>query len=118
MAIYDRSVPESQKAYAMGVSTAILRLGGNIPGPILIGAFIDQSCLLWDNSCGSSTTCWIYDSKKMGIYLTLSLVAIKLLSTFCFLLSWWFYRKESTESQDLQNFTLERKDIAADVNFI
>ncbi|EDV19391.1 uncharacterized protein TRIADDRAFT_33605 [Trichoplax adhaerens] len=110
-----RSVPENQRVYALGVSSAMIRLAGNLPGPILIGAFIDYSCLLWGNECDSSSTCWFYDSRKMGMYLYISLIMIKLLSTFLFILSWRYYRKDqglsSTGSTHLLDFSHKSEDI-------
>ena len=103
-----RAVSDDQRVYALGISTSISRVAGNIPGPILIGAFIDYSCILWNNDCSSSSTCWIYDSQKMSSYLYGSLVVVKLISTTFFMLSWWFYTKipviDSSKTNDLKDF--------------
>ena len=40
---------------------------GTIPGPIIFGAIIDSTCVLWDiNECGIKGACWIYDNIKMA----------------------------------------------------
>ena len=40
---------------AVGLQTIVARLVGGIPGPILYGYFIDDTCILWQPStCGKS----------------------------------------------------------------
>ena len=47
------SVKEEEKSMAVGVQTILARLIGGIPGPIIYGYFIDNTCILWDrNECG------------------------------------------------------------------
>ncbi|XP_078667309.1 solute carrier organic anion transporter family member 4C1-like [Branchiostoma floridae x Branchiostoma belcheri] len=81
-----RCVPESQRSLALGVQTIILRFLGSIPGPIIFGKIIDDTCLLWQEKCGERGSCWIYDKEAMAykflmvalIWQTLSLVGFGL----------------------------------------
>ena len=42
------------------------RLLGAIPAPIIIGAMIDDACLVWsENDDGSQGNCFIYDNKGL-----------------------------------------------------
>lgn len=43
-----RVVAEHQRSLALGIGSAIQRIGGAIPGPLIIGAILDGSCLLWE----------------------------------------------------------------------
>ena len=36
---------------------------GSAPGPIVVGAVIDSSCLVWQQVCGETGSCWIYDNE-------------------------------------------------------
>uniref|UniRef100_A0A8B9IW25 Kazal-like domain-containing protein n=1 Tax=Amazona collaria TaxID=241587 RepID=A0A8B9IW25_9PSIT len=43
---------------------------GTIPGPILFGVAIDNSCTLWDiNDCNAKGACWVYDNERMAYLL-------------------------------------------------
>ncbi|CAH1238041.1 SLCO4C1 [Branchiostoma lanceolatum] len=66
-----RSVEERQRSMAVGISSVVGRLLGAIPGPILFGALVDRSCLLWGQTCGSGDrgACLLYDSVNMSNYL-------------------------------------------------
>ncbi|EDV19629.1 uncharacterized protein TRIADDRAFT_968, partial [Trichoplax adhaerens] len=98
-----RSVPESQRAYAMGFNWVFLRLVASIPGPIVIGAFIDRSCILWAKNCNGTSTCWVYDSKSISYYVVGTTAVVKFLGAICFFISWRYYKqskKETTSSEE------------------
>ena len=42
-----RSVPQRLKSFQMSLQLLLVRIFGSIPGPILMGMFIDRSCVLW-----------------------------------------------------------------------
>ena len=42
-----RSVEVENRSMAVGLQTMIARVIGGIPGPILFGHFIDDTCSLW-----------------------------------------------------------------------
>ena len=58
-----RSVEEEEKAFALGIQFVIFRLFGYIPSPILFGAVIDSTCLLWKSTCNGAAggRCLLYD---------------------------------------------------------
>uniref|UniRef100_A0A663MVQ6 Solute carrier organic anion transporter family member n=1 Tax=Athene cunicularia TaxID=194338 RepID=A0A663MVQ6_ATHCN len=65
-----RCVPDKQRSFALGVQSVFLRLLGTIPGPILFGVAIDNSCTLWDiNECKTEGACWVYDNERMAYLL-------------------------------------------------
>lgn len=59
-----RCVENRDKSVSQGVTLMIVSLFALIPGPILYGTIIDQSCLLWEYSCGNRGNCWHYDKEK------------------------------------------------------
>ncbi|KAL7988876.1 hypothetical protein Chor_007795 [Crotalus horridus] len=65
-----RCVPENHRSFALGVHMLFLRILGTIPGPILFGISIDDSCTLWSvDKCGRKGACWTYNNNKMAYLL-------------------------------------------------
>ena len=51
----------------MGLNIMMLRIIGSIPGPIIGGQLIDQSCIAWQEDCGSQGSCRLYNRKKLAM---------------------------------------------------
>jgi organic anion transporter 4A len=45
-----RCVHDSQRSLAMGLGSAIYRAFGAIPGPLIVGAVLDNACILWQKN--------------------------------------------------------------------
>ncbi|XP_060091623.1 solute carrier organic anion transporter family member 4C1 [Heteronotia binoei] len=77
-----RCVPDKHRSFAMGVHMLILRTIGTVPGPILFGVAIDNSCTLWSiDKCGKTGACWVYNNHLMaytlmGISATCKVISI------------------------------------------
>ncbi|XP_025899867.1 solute carrier organic anion transporter family member 4C1 [Nothoprocta perdicaria] len=81
-----RCVPDKQRSFALGVQSVFLRLLGTIPGPILFGVAIDNSCTLWDiNECKVKGACWVYDNERMA-YLLMGISVICKIITIVFVI--------------------------------
>ncbi|XP_062484484.1 solute carrier organic anion transporter family member 4C1 isoform X2 [Pezoporus occidentalis] len=79
-----RCVPDKQRSFALGVQLVFVRLLGTIPGPILFGVAIDNSCTLWDiNDCNTKGACWVYDNERMA-YLLMGISAFCKIITIIF----------------------------------
>ncbi|KAH0567005.1 hypothetical protein KQX54_006002 [Cotesia glomerata] len=59
-----RCVQQKDKSVAQGVTLMFISLFALIPGPIVYGFICDQSCLIWEKSCGTTGNCWYYDKDK------------------------------------------------------
>ncbi|NXI94219.1 SO4C1 protein, partial [Psophia crepitans] len=82
-----RCVPDKQRSFALGVQSVFLRLLGTIPGPILFGVAIDNSCTLWDtNECKTRGACWLYDNERMA-YLLMGISATCKIITIIFVVT-------------------------------
>lgn len=64
-----RSVDDRDKAFAQGITLMLISLFALIPGPIIYGALIDSTCLVWDDACGMKGNCWVYDPDKFRNYI-------------------------------------------------
>ena len=66
-----RSVSDVDKSLAIGLATALMSIFAFIPAPIMFGAVVDQSCLVWEEKpCGGGQgNCLFYDADKLRVYL-------------------------------------------------
>nr|XP_006811916.1 PREDICTED: solute carrier organic anion transporter family member 4C1-like [Saccoglossus kowalevskii] len=95
-----RCVPDQQRSHALGVTSIIYRCFGSIPGPIVIGAVIDSSCLVWQEVCGDTGTCWIYDNHTFGLKFVVIGVAGSAISTIACLCALLAYKPPPEPSLD------------------
>ena len=77
-----------------------------IPGPIVVGALIDRSCILWQRNCNGSGVCLLFDTAKFrlstyGMSLGFQLISFAL--TFVLL---YFISK--------MNFTMTKEKVAVE----
>ncbi|XP_059729431.1 solute carrier organic anion transporter family member 4C1 isoform X2 [Haemorhous mexicanus] len=88
-----RCVPDKQRSFALGVQLLFLRLLGTIPGPILFGVAIDNSCTLWDiNECETKGVCWVYDNERMAYLLMGISAACKIVTIIFVVMAVYFYK--------------------------
>ncbi|NXC02455.1 SO4C1 protein, partial [Orthonyx spaldingii] len=88
-----RCVPDKQRSFALGVQSVFLRILGTIPGPILFGIAIDNSCTLWDiNECGTKGACWVYDNERMAYLLMGISAACKVITIIFVVMAVYFYK--------------------------
>ncbi|CAL4120916.1 unnamed protein product, partial [Meganyctiphanes norvegica] len=96
-----RCVPDDHRSFALGLQWIVVRLLGTIPGPILFGALIDNTCTLWQETCGKSGSCRSYDNFSMSRYMMgISLIG-KALSTILFFMAYWLYIPPPNNPSDL-----------------
>ncbi|CAH1238164.1 SLCO4C1 [Branchiostoma lanceolatum] len=101
-----RCVPEHQASFAFGLQWMFIRLLGSVPGPILMGAAIDRTCLLWqgdvtsDGTCDVSDrgACWVYENSTMSLYFFIIVLVLKIFSTTCMGLALWLYKPTDNTS--------------------
>jgi len=100
-----RSVPPAQRSYALGIQMDLVRILGAIPGPIVFGALLDKTCILWNTKCGRKGHCLEYDHDGLAQVVVGVFVACKFITMVCFFLSWFFCRRlQATEKmRDVHN---------------
>ena len=59
-----RSVEKKDKSFAQGITLMTISLFALIPGPIIYGAIIDSTCLIWEESCGTRGNCWFHHGRN------------------------------------------------------
>uniref|UniRef100_G1T2H6 Solute carrier organic anion transporter family member n=1 Tax=Oryctolagus cuniculus TaxID=9986 RepID=G1T2H6_RABIT len=96
------TVSPELKSYALGVLFLLLRLLGRylllllpafIPPPLIFGAGIDSTCLLWTSFCGEQGACALYDNVVYR-YLYVSIaIALKAFAFVLYTTTWQCLRK-------------------------
>ncbi|XP_078360965.1 solute carrier organic anion transporter family member 4A1-like [Oculina patagonica] len=88
-----RSVPPGQRSYALGLQMDLIRVFGSIPGPIVFGALLDKTCILWNKKCGRKGHCLEYDHDGLALVVVSVFATCKLITVICFFLSWFFCQR-------------------------
>ncbi|XP_014214478.1 solute carrier organic anion transporter family member 4C1-like [Copidosoma floridanum] len=98
-----RCVETRDKSLAQGIGLMVISLFGLIPGPILFGAIIDSTCLIWDMSCKKNGNCWFYHTSDFRYYVNLTsaclcIIGVMFDATVCYLskdLDLYGYKEEA-----------------------
>lgn len=67
-----RCVAKNDKSFSQGLFLMFISLFAMIPGPILYGYIIDQTCLIWNYKCGKRGNCQLYDQTQFRYNINLS----------------------------------------------
>ncbi|KAH8411956.1 hypothetical protein KR222_003624 [Zaprionus bogoriensis] len=95
-----RCVQDEQRSFALGLQWIKVRLMGTIPAPLIFGALIDESCVLWHESCDEQAggACLVYDNFYISRYMWLLALIGKVCSVVFFLGAWWCYVPPSKDA--------------------
>lgn len=58
----------------------------------MLGAIIDSACKVWQNICGETGNCWIYQKTDMGIKIFIWWCLMKGLAVLFYFLAQYFYK--------------------------
>ncbi|XP_078038214.1 organic anion transporting polypeptide 26F isoform X4 [Augochlora pura] len=61
-----RVVRDDQRSFALGIQWIKVRILGTIPAPMVFGALIDDTCILWNETCDGRGACLVYDNLYMS----------------------------------------------------
>ncbi|XP_056393508.1 solute carrier organic anion transporter family member 4C1-like [Hyla sarda] len=99
-----RCVPDKQRSFALGVQWSFIRLLGSIPGPIVFGAIIDSSCILWNlNDCGKKGACWTYNNSGTAYKLIGISAASKTLTIIFLCIAHFIYKPPPSKPDSSQD---------------
>ena len=99
-------VQSDEKTMAIGLQSLIQVLGA-IPGPIIVGYFIDKSCLTWNslsNDDSDTRSCELFSNFQFALGISLFCVTAKACSLF-FILTAAFIEKQNSASNNFVWFT-------------
>ncbi|XP_031617011.1 solute carrier organic anion transporter family member 4A1 isoform X2 [Contarinia nasturtii] len=86
-----RCVHSEQRSFALGIQWIVVRVLGTIPAPMIFGSLIDDSCILWQESCNEAGACLVYDNSSLSRYMLYLALTAKLCSTIFFFGAWMSY---------------------------
>uniref|UniRef100_K1QEF8 Solute carrier organic anion transporter family member n=1 Tax=Magallana gigas TaxID=29159 RepID=K1QEF8_MAGGI len=95
-----RCIPPQQRSLGIGIQLTFGRLLGTTPGPIFLGAILDSTCSVWQESCGAKGNCWIYDKWPLGIRLMLWWMGTKVVGFILLLIASFVYNPEVVKEED------------------
>ncbi|XP_014668393.1 PREDICTED: solute carrier organic anion transporter family member 3A1-like isoform X2 [Priapulus caudatus] len=86
-----RCVEVSQKPLAMAIGSLTLTMLNSLPGPVIFGAAIDSTCVVWaQGTCeGETGACIAYDHTRLRHVFHGVLVAFKLAAALCYAFAWY-----------------------------
>ena len=94
MFFLNRVVADDQRSLALGFQSAIWRIFGPIPGPIIFGALFDASCVKWQGECGRRGNCWVYDNWNLSIYAASFGIPCMAVAAVLLFFAWLTYPKQ------------------------
>ncbi|XP_066601024.1 solute carrier organic anion transporter family member 4A1 [Prorops nasuta] len=86
-----RVVRDDQRSFALGIQWIKVRILGTIPAPMVFGTLIDDTCILWHETCDDRGACLVYDNYYMSRYMLALALIGKAASLLFFFLAWWTY---------------------------
>lgn len=92
-----RVVADDQRSLALGFQSAIWRIFGPIPGPIIFGALFDASCVKWQGECGRRGNCWVYDNWNLSIYAASFGIPCMAVAAVLLFFAWLTYPKQQQD---------------------
>ncbi|XP_055850683.1 solute carrier organic anion transporter family member 4A1 [Episyrphus balteatus] len=95
-----RCVQDEQRSFALGIQWIKVRLLGTIPAPLIFGSLIDETCILWKETCEEHGACLVYDNNSMSRSMWILALTGKISSVLFFFGAWWFYIPPKTVSDN------------------
>ena len=65
---------------------------GMIPFPIVLGVFFDKSCLVWEERCGETGSCWVYDGVALSRGITAAVFVAGAITALLYALALKLYK--------------------------
>ena len=91
-----RCVADKDRTVALGIQSLIVRIFGQLPGPLALGGIFDLNCILWqETECGIRGACLEYNTVSLK-YSLVGFLSVGVIATnIFFFLAWisWRYRK-------------------------
>jgi len=78
-----RCVELRDKSLSMAFQVVFMSLLALLPSPIVYGALIDKSCILWQEECGDTTNCLLYNTENLRKIVMLFTAGIIFLAALC-----------------------------------
>ena len=64
---------------------------GSMPGPVIFGAFIDKTCILWEETCNGRGSCLEYNNELLSYLLVAAGLFFQSKTVFFSCLAIWYF---------------------------
>ncbi|XP_055706952.1 solute carrier organic anion transporter family member 74D isoform X2 [Phlebotomus papatasi] len=95
-----RAVSVEDKSFTQGLVLMMFSLFGLIPGPILYGWIIDQTCMVWNYRCEKIGNCQIYNQRDFRYDVHLLFAVLTSLGMIFDTLVWYYGKNLDFYSED------------------
>lgn len=103
--LFSRSVEQSERSLSLGLQTILLRAVGTVPGPIILGFVMDQTCVLWKSndqcSSGVAGSCLMYDNYLMSVWVLIILVVWRFIGLVLFGVALYYNQWSTVRDEDV-----------------
>ena len=99
-----RCVADKDRTVALGIQSLIVRVFGQLPGPLVLGGIFDLNCILWqETECGTRGSCLEYNTESLKYSLVAFLSAGVIVTNVFFFLAWisWKYGRTSEDEANV-----------------
>ncbi|XP_059613650.1 solute carrier organic anion transporter family member 3A1-like [Phlebotomus argentipes] len=106
-----RCIAEKDKTISLGISFTITSLFAFIPSPIVFGAIMDSTCILWGKTCSGTGNCWRYDGPSLRYFLN-TVTSLSIAIAVIFDLIVWYLVKDLVvfdEKDEIKDTEQEKK---------
>lgn len=86
----NRAVEYRDKAFSQGLALTVVSLFALIPGPVIYGRIIDNTCMIWGQKCGHRGNCQLYDKELFRYYLNITSFGFTAVGVFFDILVWYY----------------------------
>lgn len=74
-----------------------------IPGPVIFGRIIDNTCVIWGQKCGERGDCQLYDKDLFRYYLNITSFAFTAIGVLFDLLVWYYGKNLVLYGDDIKH---------------
>ena len=74
----------------MAFNVVFMSLFAMLPAPIVYGAIIDNTCILWQSECGATTNCIVYSTVALRQVLMFTTAGIMFFGVILDIGSWYY----------------------------
>ncbi|XP_072176141.1 solute carrier organic anion transporter family member 3A1-like [Diadema setosum] len=89
-----RCVEDRDRAISLGLGSLLIRVLGFVPAPIYFGAAIQKTCLYFQEQCGKTGNCLIYDMDRLRNTIFGLVLILKIVSALGYTLSYFSVRRD------------------------
>ena len=80
----------------------------------MLGTIMDSACHVWQDVCGITGSCWIYEKTSMGVKLFIWWILVKVVALVFYFAAQYFYKPPSDDKDNDDNDDEKDMDVSSD----